>query len=59
MVYLIIMTQMLAKEKKQVLVRLKPEVKKALRIVAAENDTSVSTIIEKLVEASLLLKDNS
>ena len=44
---------MLERDKKQVIVRLKPETKKALRIIAAKNDSSVSKVISDLVEASL------
>ncbi len=49
----------MARDKKQVLIRLKPETKKAIRMIAAKNDSSVSRIIEGLIEESLSLKDGA
>jgi predicted transcriptional regulator len=37
----------------QVTIRLKPEVKRQLRIVAAEQDTNMSVLAEHLVKAGL------
>lgn len=51
--------RLMARDKKQVLIRLKPETKKAIRMIAAKNDSSVSRIIEGLIEESLSLKDGA
>mgnify|MGYP003396329341 CR=1 FL=1 len=57
--YPLIMSTMLARDKKQVIVRLKPATKKAVRLIAAQNDSSVSAVIEQLIEASLIVKDSA
>ena len=44
---------MKAKEKKQTLIRLKPETRKILRKAAAERDTSLQVIIEEIIEGCL------
>ena len=46
------MAQMLARDKKQILIRVKPEIRKALRQIAADHDISLSVTIEKLIEAN-------
>lgn len=46
----------MAKDKKQVLIRLKPETKRMLKIIAAKNESSVSAMLEELIEASLVVK---
>ena len=53
------MTQILARDKKQILIRVKPEIRKALRRISAENDLSLSKTIEQILEASLAVKDNA
>ena len=50
---------MIAKEKKQILIRVKPDTRKILRRAAAERDTSLQTIVEELIEASLSQAKNS
>ena len=59
MMYILSMSTLKARDKKQVLVRLSPDTKKAIRMIAAKNDLSVSAVIEQLVEASLVVKNNS
>ena len=50
---------MRATEKKQILIRVKPDTRKILRRAAAERDTSLQTIVEELIEASLSQAKNS
>lgn len=49
------MNKLLERDKKQVLVRLTPDTKRAIRMVAASLDKSVSRVIADLVEASLVI----
>mgnify|MGYP001573479790 FL=1 len=53
------MTKMLERDKKQVIVRLTPETKRAIRMIAAKNDLSVSRVIANLIEDSLVIKNSS
>lgn len=51
------MPKILERDKKQVLVRLLPETKRAIKMIAAKNDLSVSRVIADLIEASLSTKE--
>lgn len=50
---------MLERDKKQVLVRLMPDTKRAIKMIAAKNDLSVSRVIADLVETSLATENKA
>lgn len=47
------MDKMLARDKKMILIRVSPETRKSIRFLAVEKDTSISKLVEKIIEEYL------
>ena len=59
MMYHLSMSKILERDKKQVMVRLTAETKRAIKVIAANSDKSVSRVIADLIEASLYTKNSA